>query len=285
MTTRHARSEVATARVARASDSVGHRSGGRSRPNACARRPDRARQGRTGIPPATVPVARIVRVLVLASLVAGAGGAAHATTLIDSVRWGGNRYASVDPGREIVAADIGPVVGRVKRNVATLAMGDRPYHERNGDAEFLEAGTSLHAFGCSRPEFRLVAKSDTGWRVYEVLKPKRLRSGADLLDLEGKVRSIRLTAWDSTHGELARIEDPAVVGRWVTWILAAPPSVPPRTEEEAKPWVYESRVGLVFDLIDGTQVIRDYGRTTRSLGMDLSVPADLADAIEAILAR
>jgi hypothetical protein len=227
----------------------------------------------------------VVRTLLAAALAVGACEAAHATTLIDSVRWGGNRYASVDPGREIVGADIGPVVGRVKRNVSTLATGDRPYRERNGDAMFLEAGTSLHAFGCFRPEFRLVAKSDTGWRVYELLTPKRLRSGADLLDLEGKVRRIRLTAWDSTHGDLARIEDPAVVGRWVTWILAAPPSVPPRTEEEAKPWVYESRVGLIFDMIDGTQVVRVYGRTTRSLGMDLSVPDALGDAIEAILAR
>ena len=133
-------------------------------------------------------------VLVIALLMGCAGcGLFQSAANIDwvnFVRFGGITYlASFNTGRELQSADLGPqfvaVRSRLEGNVH-----DANYQTQDGDAAFLDAGTPVYQVQGYAPTFRLAAYQDGKLTLFEADTNPHAKTGADLLDIGGKVQSI-----------------------------------------------------------------------------------------------
>ena len=162
-------------------------------------------------------------------------------------------------------------------------VDDPNYHSKDGDAAYLDAGTPVYRVVGYQPTFRLAAKRGNDYYTYEVAENPRARTGADLLDIAGKVTSIGVhDDQDVAHrgyspqdprGESGAITDAARVRELVGMVLAAPVYAEQGSSGESMRYV------VVFHLSDGTSSIRGLYSTAGILLPAIHVPMAFTSAI------
>ena len=198
--------------------------------------------------------ALLLAVLAVSLLAGFAGcGLVQANTHIDwvdFVRFGGITYlANFRAGRDIQQADIGPQFATVRRTLSGM-VNDPNYQTEDGAAAYIATGSPVYRVNGYAPTFRLAAERGERFMLYEADTNPHAKTGADLLDIGGKVRSISVNDESGTSVRtVATISDPQKVTALVTLLLAAPVD---QTHETGDGPQYF----LTFALTDGTQVVR-----------------------------
>lgn len=183
-----------------------------------------------------------------------------------------SRYGDSSPAR-VAPALIGPVQARVLCTISEV-VSDPDFVMRDGDASFLPAGTELHSFSDARPALRLAVQVGGIWAVYETTDVPQARTGADLLDLGGEVRSVELRDADTAERVLASVDDQVSVRRLVAEVLAAPVIANPPDD-------LGSPVFVRFLLADGTWLQRPWSREAGVFALRVEAPAALAQLFPA----
>ncbi|CAA9395771.1 MAG: hypothetical protein AVDCRST_MAG22-872 [uncultured Rubrobacteraceae bacterium] len=144
------------------------------------------------------------------------------------------------------AVDRRSAVGRVESRVAS-------YDLREGEATYLKPGAPLYAVEGYDPSFRLAARRDGGWALYEVAHNPGAEKASELLDVGGKVESIGVEdtfeVGNTGPEEVATVRGQEKVGNIVDATLDAPLGQISRGS---------FRYLVVFHLEDGTRSIRWY---------------------------
>jgi hypothetical protein len=219
-----------------------------------------------------------VRRLTLAVLVPGLlglGACAGQGTIIDwvdFVQWKGITYlaASGPAPAQAVEPALGPQVATTKRKLAGNET-DPSYKLQEGDAAFLEAGTPIYGVTGYRPAFRIGVKKAGGIVIYEADTNPTAKTGADLVDLDGKVDY--MTIGDSNGRELAAIRDPAVVAHLVGLILQA------AVDQSVQPPAAGPQYFVTVHFHDGTQTVRAFWPSTGQLQRGILAGPEFAHAI------
>ncbi|MBA2678952.1 MAG: hypothetical protein H0U76_11235 [Ktedonobacteraceae bacterium] len=151
-------------------------------------------------------------------------------------------------------------------------MTELGYKTKDGDAAFLDAGTKIYTVKGYQPWFRLAAHSRGMIVLYEVTQNPQAKRGAQLLDIDGKVRFISMNSEQDGVTELAKIKNPQLVARLVTLIDNAPI----RTQGSN----HEAAYFLALHFIDGTTFTRQYWSAPDDLFGDLLMPKEFQQALE-----
>ena len=191
------------------------------------------------------------------------GGDIHAN-YVDFVRLNGTSYISA---AQFVgnASLIGARLGAVRRaSAGEPAAGE-------ADAAFLPVGTEIVTFTGYRPNFRVLAHTPQGWKVYETETTDSGKTGVDTLDIAGRVTRIDVLSYASRGSQvLGSIRDAAAVGAVVDAVEASP-----LVNDTGAPTAV-----VAFVMTDGTRVIRAYNADKHQLG-GLAVPASVSAALDA----
>jgi len=200
---------------------------------------------------------------------------------IDFVQFNGIQYIAVyngdgSAGRDLTEADLGPEFAKVEYK------HDEPHvssHEccRDGDAAFLEAGTVVYIVKGYHPGFRLAAYRDGRLVLFEADSNPKAQTGADLLDIGGKVDSIRVISAEDGVTELASIADPKQVAALVELVLGSP--VDQTRLMQGGVQVYF----IAFHLMDGTIVTLGFLPDSGELHRGILLPEAFATAVEQAL--
>jgi hypothetical protein len=193
---------------------------------------------------------------------AGGGTPPNCTVHIDYadfVRHDGIFYSASNSslGRQIANADLGAERFRIK-NTVSLTTCDPYYHPVDGDAAYVTTGEAVFAVKGYAPTFRVAARRRDGTLVlYEADTNPAARRGADLMDIEGKVKSIALLDQKTGRTPVSRITDRSRVDSLVRIVASAniDPNYP--APQSTGPVDY---VQLAFELDDGTVTVRAYDR-------------------------
>ncbi len=123
----------------------------------------------------------------------------------------------------LTATNLGPVFDKVQAN----PMGCNPLPQNNVSTMF-RVGTPLYTVQSYRPTFRLAAYNGTSIILLQAVANPNAKTGADLLDIHGKVQSIVVSQSASTNAQgtptttSSTITDPKQIASLVTMILTAP---------------------------------------------------------------
>ncbi len=220
-------------------------------------------------------------VLAIALLVGFAGcGLFQSTAIIDwvnFVRFGGITYlANFNVGRELQAADLGPQFAAVRSRLEGN-VHDASYQTEDGDAAFLDAGTPVYQVRGYAPTFRLAARQDGKLVLFEADTNPHAKTGADLLDIGGKVQSIIVTDDATSGAPLATITDAHQLTTLVTLLLAAPVDQSRQSADNGPHY------WLTFNLTDGAQVARVYLPDAHEVARGIIVPDAFVSTLAATL--
>ncbi len=204
-------------------------------------------------------------------------GSQGAVEWVNFVQFNGIQYlpnydASLGRGRAVQQSDLGPVFATVQFKLAGN-VSTPGYHARDGDAGDLDAGTPVYTVKGYTSTFRLAAFLQGQLVLYEADVNPRAKTGADLLDIRGKVQSIGINSWLDSSKQLAVIKDAKEVGDLVAMVLAAPVN---RSFSSTGDAAY----GIIFYLTDGTTVSRTYFTSTGELLHYIFLPGAFKTAIE-----
>jgi len=216
----------------------------------------------------------VVGCLVLAACGGGSAGTRNATRdYIDFIKLGGVTYyvAAHGVGRPVQPGDLGPKFALVRGNPPTAPT--LAYRPRDGDAAFLPLGSPVYTVKGYRPSFRLAASHHGRLWLYEANEAVGARTGADLLDLAGKVRYLSV---NSGRVELARIKDRPQVAELVQRVLEAPVQ-PTRGRAE------DRYCFVAFNMADRTAVRRAFFPETGELMPGVFAPRVFSDAVDSSL--
>jgi hypothetical protein len=238
--------------------------------------------------------------LVAAVLAASACFPVTHVDYVDFIKANGVMYLASDYagderlGRALTDADLGAEQFRVKQR---LTDGSRPggYLPVDGDAAFVAAGEPVYAVKGYATTFRLAARRDGRIVTYEADSNPAAKSGRDLLDLDGKVRSLALLSQKDGRTVLGRITDPARMRELVALVLAAPvdqsppplrpgwATVPPGmpTQPIVPP---QTSVFVAFELSDGTATRRSYDLVNGILHRGIQVAGAFRTTVEELVA-
>jgi hypothetical protein len=190
----------------------------------------------------------------------------------DILRLNGITYSAglLNAGRALHEEDLGSQVAAVsaKLNGNVPPIG---YEPKDGDAAYLEPGTPLFPVNGYATSFRLAARRNGRIVLFEALTNPNARIGRDLLDIEGKVKSIALDSSDPRA--IARsIDRPEDVSAFVDMVLSA--RVDPAVS-------FGRRTEFVsFRLLDGTAVTLQYAGDTRNLARGITgLPREFASLV------
>lgn len=194
---------------------------------------------------------------------------------VDFVRFGGITYlANFQAGREIQQADIGPQFATV-RHTLSGTVNDPNYQTEDGVAAYIATGSPVYRVNGYAPTFRLAAERGGRFMLYEADTNPRAKTGADLLDIGGKVRSIVVNDESGTaERTVATITDPHKVTALVALLLAAPVD---QTQVSGDGPQYF----LIFALNDGTQVARAYSPASHLVARGIIVPSAFVSMLAA----
>ena len=150
------------------------------------------------------------------------------------------------------------------------------YVIQDGDAAFLEPGTKVYEVLGYEPSFRLVARFNGEYVMYEADTNPAATVGEDLLDIRGKVSSIGV---ESDHEKkLGEINDPEVIERLVEAALAAP-------VDQDKNVPGDDNIFVTFHLKDGTRVTRAGSPSADVLRRGIQLPPQWVDELEDAIER
>jgi len=179
-------------------------------------------------------------------------------------------------GRALTPSDLGPRVATVCFQVADHVEVPT-YRVRDGDAAFLAPGTPVYAVKGYRPTFRVATPREGRIVLFEVDTNPRARTGADLLDIAGKVCAIGVNGEDAAT-QLGAITDPRHIATLIGLILAAPVDQQ-RTDQNGV------RYFIAFHLMDGTTVTRAYWPDSGELARGIMAPPAFRSAVERVARR
>lgn len=178
-------------------------------------------------------------------------------------------------------SDLGPEYGRVRGDADSLTMDTERDTMRDGDATGLPAGTQVYSVEGYVPRTRLAARAYGRIYLYEARSAPDGRNGSDLLDLAGKVRSIRIVTSGDYQAEPVTIEDPHLIAVLVGLVLDAPVDPSPGDYDHDVTYNYS----ITFRMGDGTEVDSFYYADTNELGPGLHPGPEFREAIERELRR
>jgi len=204
-------------------------------------------------------------------------GSQGAVDWVNFVQFNGIQYlpnndASLGRGRALQQRDLGSVFATVQFKLAGNVTTPG-YHAKDGDAGDLEAGTPVYTVKGYSPAFRLAAFLQGQLVLYEADDNPRAKTGADLLDIGGKVESIGVNSWLDSTKQLAVIKDAKEVGDLVAMVLAAP-------VDRSFSSTGNAAYGIIFYLQDGTTVSRTYFTSTGELLHHILLSGAFKTAIE-----
>lgn len=222
--------------------------------------------------------------LLVASLLAGLAGCATQQQIhidwLNLIRFQGITYiANYHTGRELQSTDLGQQFATVRYRLSS--NGDNSsYQTRDGVAAYLDPGAPVYRVQGYAATFRLAAYQGGQIILFEADTNPSAKTGADLLDIGGKVRSITMEDDSGTAvTPLATIQDEQRVTALVTELLAAPVDQS-RVSAENGP-----RYTLTFHLADGTQVVRMYTPQTREVARGIIVPAEFVSMLATAIGK
>jgi hypothetical protein len=166
----------------------------------------------------------------------------------DSVRLGEVIYEWAEPAK---AGEASPRVGEVERLVPSNFEKTGYDWLRSGDSNSLKRGTRIYAAKGYEPSFRVVARGDGGWGLYEVAANRSADRVVELLDVRGKTSFVSVRDDASAYGaDALPYRRPGEVADFVDAVLRRPVA---RVSAD-----YSPGYRLVFKLEDGTETARWY---------------------------
>ena len=204
---------------------------------------------------------------------------------IDLIQFNGIQYLAVGgyvggyfkaaDSRGLVAADLGPEFARVKNRLAATHLSV-PQCCQDGDAAYLDKGTAVYIVKGYNPEFRLAAYRGDRLVLFEADTNPKAQTGADLLDIGGKVEYIGVISAEDGVTELATITDPEQVAVLVESVLGAP-------VDQTRMTQVGSQYFIAFHLRDETIVTRAYSLDSGALHRGIMLPDAFGIAVEEAL--
>ena len=191
---------------------------------------------------------------------------------IDYIRW------SDEPGRQLTRADLG---GEFATVACSFGEDNRSCsYGLDAAAAFLPAGTRMYAVRGYATEFRLAAAWRNRLFLYQAWRNPRARTGADLWDVAGRVRTIdvRRRAGPRPSGASpAPVSSPRDVEALVEMMQRGTVGRPtPHAFGEAEYW-------LTMWLADGTTLVRAYFTDTGEVMGGLRVAPEFRAILERYL--
>src|SRR5712692_4856826 len=126
------------------------------------------------------------------------------------IRFHGMSYLAVSIRSQdkdgLPASQLGPVFDTVKFKLDGN-VHDPNYRAKDGDSAFLEAGTQVFTVKGYKPTFRLAAHFAGHIQLYEVDTNPQAHTGADLLDIGGKVLFIGINSKQDGLTQLGALKD------------------------------------------------------------------------------
>ena len=144
---------------------------------------------------------------------------------------------------------------------------------KDGDAAFLEVWTPIHIIKGHKPEFILAAHRNGQLALYMSVSHPDAETGADLMDLEGKVKYIGVNSPRDGKTELAAITDQPQIDSLVRMILDALVDLNIRNDPDSDVYF------LAFHLNDGITFTRGYRLQINRFGGSIQRPRDFRIAI------
>jgi hypothetical protein len=217
-------------------------------------------------------------ILLLGGCATLAAAQPRSTTQIDwvnFVRFQGITYLAALPqtGRALEMQDLGPVFAQVQSKLSGNVT-DPSYRTKDGDAAFLDAGTKVYTMKGYLPTFRLAASLGQRLQLFEADTNSHARTGADLLDIRGKVQSMTINKdeGDATT-VLASLKDAQQVNQLVEMLLSSPVN-------QQQSAIDGARYFLVFHLVDKTAVVRVYWLDANQLQRGIHLPSAFQEIIK-----
>ena len=202
------------------------------------------------------------------------GGQNVSIDWVNFIRFNGITYlaTSMRPQDGLPVSQLGPVFDTVQFKLDGN-VHDPNYHAKDGDSAFLEAGTQIYIVKGYKPVFRLAAHFAGHIQLYEVDTNPQAHTGADLLDIGGKVLFIGLNSSQDGTTQLGAIKDTHEITSLVNMILASPVDTN-RTGQGTMTYF------IVFHLQDGTSVIRAYWQDSDIMQRGIVLPKAFAGAVQ-----
>jgi hypothetical protein len=232
------------------------------------------------------PALLIATLLVAAScgsLTGGTGRPPGCTAIIDYADFVRNEGIFYDSshsylGRPITSSDLGAERFRVK-NTVSLTTCDPHYRPVDGDAAYVSTGEPVFTVKGYAPTFRLAAQRSGVLVLYEADSNPAARRGADLLDIEGRVKNIGLLDQKTGRVATSRLTDRSRVADIVSAIARASVDQS-QMSTSARPSDF---VQLAFELDDGTVTVRRYDRSRGELWRGIMAGAALAPVVDELV--
>jgi DNA-binding CsgD family transcriptional regulator len=186
--------------------------------------------------------------------------------------------AGAKPPLSIDPALAGRQVGTVLVNARDPSF-DFSQPPPDGSSSFLPAGTPVYALKGYREDFRLLAETDYGWRIFETDGLNGAKTIGDALDIRGKVVSVEART-DGVSGfqtVLGKVTQPDPVSSLVDLVLAQPVAFTgSSTMTNAFP-----ELQLIFRLSDGTSTVRELYVGGWELSQGIPVTQEFFSRVEA----
>lgn len=171
------------------------------------------------------------------------------------ITFNGVNYANpsyIELAHPPVANELGPVVG-------TAGNGPDNVHY---DCGLLNDGEQVYSIKGYQTSFRLAVRSSNEIFFFEVAQNPHARTGADLLDIAGKVQFITVAPIDNPDSATRTIRNPANILKLVNTIVTAP------IAPQAQCTFQGSQEALIFHLADGSVVEISYWPSITMLSTD-----------------
>ena len=186
----------------------------------------------------------------------------HTINWVPLIKFGSIKYvklgkqagpATPEGGADLRIEDLGPELYRIAFRGDGYAGPN--YRHQDGDATHLNPGTQVFVVKGYSPQFRLGTVEEGRAVLYEADTNPFAKTGANLLDIRGKVTTIDILNDDDALTVLATIDDERTVERFIEMVLGAP--VDQGSNDYGGP-----RYFLGLRLEDGTSVVRAFWMET-----------------------
>lgn len=193
---------------------------------------------------------------------------------VDFLNLGGAHYIANDfsAPSAVNGGSLGKQVGTVRCNLGRI-QPDLSYMPRDGDATFLPPGTAIYAMRGYPSSFRVAARQNGRYQIYEIDSGSHVRTGGDLLPITGLVRRIEVRNHRTSNKVLAQVTDANEISALVDAITTARVG-PNRT-------LTKDPLFIRFYLADGTVLQRPWYPADSLLAGGIIVPPSFTLALQA----
>ena len=189
---------------------------------------------------------------------------------VSFIRFQGVTYLA--DSQHIASSLLGPKFAQVKFKLEGN-VNDPNYHSKDGDAAFLNPGTTVYTVKGYRSTFRLAAYQDNTLVLVEADTNPMAKHGSDLVDIASKVRYIGVNSAQNGTLQLGAMKDPRQVNSLVNMVLAAPVNQQFNGSDG-------TRYFIVFYLNDGTTLSRMFSLNSGELSRGIMLPKAFGSAIQ-----